>query len=308
MGEGKITTDGNFTVSGKDSVYVDSDLHIGGDLSLNSDGEIVLDLSNMGDISKENLHINFLDHFNKDTAGGGAINVGGYKEGSSFSGDFMIGLDMWEDATTPGEEGAFNLDKYDVTQDDIDNASGLNGKKPHKLVEDINALNIDGVSGTAQEHTFIWVENAEQLAGIQQYKNEHKDSGILGYNFALKDNIDASSIENYEGIASGTESNGRAQAFTGTFDGRGFAIIGLDVNRVIDKNGNEATKDVANAGIFGNIGVVRDEEGKVVQTGTVKDLGVYSSKFTGGDTAGAIAGRSEGTITGITTLGNRVDD
>ena len=35
--------------SGKDSVYVDSDLHIGGDLSLNSDGEIVLDLSNMGD-------------------------------------------------------------------------------------------------------------------------------------------------------------------------------------------------------------------------------------------------------------------
>ena len=303
MGEGKITTDGNFTVSGKDSVYVDSDLHIGGDLSLNSDGEIVLDLSNMGDISKENLHINFLDHFNKDTAGGGAINVGGYKEGSSFSGDFMIGLDMWEDATTPGEEGAFNLDKYDVTQDDIDNASGLNGKKPHKLVEDINALNIDGVSGTAQEHTFIWVENAEQLAGIQQYKNEHKDSGILGYNFALKDNIDASSIENYEGIASGTESNGRAQAFTGTFDGRGFAIIGLDVN----DNGTTDGKYVKDAGIFGNIGVVRDEEGEVVQTGTVKDLGVYSSKFTGGDTAGAIAGRSEGTITGITTLGNRVE-
>ena len=303
MGEGKITTDGNFTVSGKDSVYVDSDLHIGGDLSLNSDGEIVLDLSNMGDISKENLHINFLDHFNKDTAGGGAINVGGYKEGSSFSGDFMIGLDMWEDATTPGEEGAFNLDKYDVTQDDIDNASGLNGKKPHKLVEDINALNIDGVSGTAQEHIFIWVENAEQLAGIQKYKNEHKDSGILGYNFALKDNIDASSIENYEGIASGTESNGRAQAFTGTFDGRGFAIIGLDVN----DNGTTDGKYVKDAGIFGNIGVVRDEEGEVVQTGTVKDLGVYSSKFTGGDTAGAIAGRNEGKITGITTLGNRVE-
>ena len=61
------------------------------------------------------------------------------------------------------------------------------------------------------------------------------------------------------------------------------------------------------AGIFGNIGVVRDEEGEVVQTGTVKDLNVYSSKFTGGDTAGAIAGRSEGTITGITTLGNRVE-
>ncbi len=303
MGEGKIDTQGDFTVSGKESVCVDSDLHIGGDLNLNSDGEIVLDLSNMGDISKENLHINFLDHFNKNTAGGGAINVGGYKEGSSFSGDFMIGLDMWEDATTPGEEGAFNLDKYDVTQDDISNSSGLEDKQPHKLVEDINELNIDGVSGTAQDHTFIWVENAEQLAGIQQYKNEHKDSGILGYNFALKDNIDASSIENYEGIASGTESNGSAQAFTGTFDGRGFAIIGLDVNN----DGTTDGKYVKDAGIFGNIGVVRDEKGKVVQTGTVKDLGVYSLKFTGGDTAGAIAGRSEGTITGITTLGNRVE-
>lgn len=312
MGDGKITTDGNFTVSGKDSVYVDSDLHIGGDLNLNNDGEIVLDLSNMGDISKENLHINFLDHFNKNTSGGGAINVGGYKEGSSFSGDFMIGLDMWEDPATPGEEGAFNLDKYDVTQDDIDNASGLKGKEPHKLVEDINALNIDGVSGTAQEHTFILVENAEQLAGIQKYKDDkdkdNEKTNILSYNFALKDNIDASSIKDYTGIASNKEADGKTdEKFTGTFDGRGFAIIGLDVNRVIDKNGNEATKDVANAGIFGNIGVVRNEEGKVVQTGTVKDLGVYSSKFTGGDTAGAIAGRSEGTITGITTLGNRVE-
>ena len=308
MGEGKITTGGNFTVSGKDSVYVDSDLHIGGDLNLNSDGEIVLDLSNMGDISKENLHINFLDHFNKNTAGGGAINVGGYKEGSSFSGDFMIGLDMWEDATTPGEEGAFNLDKYDVTKDDISNSSGLKGKEPHKLVEDINALNIDGVSGTAQEHTFIWVENAEQLAGIQKYKNDKDKLGektnILSYNFALKDNIDASSIENYEGIASKVDADGKpTEAFTGTFDGRGLAIIGLDVN----DNGTTEGKDVKDAGIFGNIGVVRNEEGEVVQTGTVKDLGVYSSKFTGGDTAGAIAGRSEGTITGITTLGNRVE-
>ena len=308
MGEGKIDTQGDFTVSGKDSAYVDSDLHIGGDLSLNSDGEIVLDLSNMGNISKENLHINFLDHFNKNTADGGAINVGGYKEGSSFSGDFMIGLDMWEDPATPGEEGAFNLDKYDVTQVDISNSSGLKGKKPHKLVEDINALNIDGVSGTAQEHTFIWVENAEQLAGIQKYKNDKDKLGektnILSYNFALKDNIDASSIENYEGIASKVDRDGKpTEAFTGTFDGRGFAIIGLDVNN----DGTADEKNVKDAGIFGNIGVVRNEEGEVVQTGTVKDLGVYSSKFTGGDTAGAIAGRSEGTITGITTLGNRVE-
>ena len=295
MGEGKIETQGSLSVSGKESVYIDSDLHIGGNLDLNSDGEIVLDLSNMGNISKENLHINFLDHFNnKNTANGGTIKVGGYKEGSSFSGDFMIGLDMWEDATTPGEEGAFNLDKYNVTQDDINDAdenSGLKDKEPHELVKDINELNIDGVSGTAQDHTFIWVDSAEQLAGIQQYKNKNGESGILGYNFALKDNIDASSIENYEGIASKVDENGTpTEAFTGTFDGRGFAIIGLDVTK--DENDDAPV----NAGIFGTIG----------GEGTVKDLNVYSSHFTGQDTAGAIAGRNEGTITGVTTLGNTV--
>ena len=81
------------------------------------------------------------------------------------------------------------------------------------------------------------MDGAEQLAGIQQYKNDTDKLGqktdILAYNFALKDNIDASSIEDYEGIASGTlTADGKpAQAFTGTFDGRGFAIIGLDVNR-----------------------------------------------------------------------------
>ena len=76
MGEGKIDTQGDFTVSGKDSVYVDSDLHIGGDLNLNSDGEIVLDLSNMGNIGKDNLHNSFLDHFKNDGTEGQRHNQG----------------------------------------------------------------------------------------------------------------------------------------------------------------------------------------------------------------------------------------
>ena len=293
MGEGKIDTQGDFTVKGKDSVYVDSDLHIGGDLNLNSDGEIVLDLSNMGNIGttpeekKDHLHENFLDHFkNGGTEGKGTIKVGGV-ENAVNADNFMIAIDMWD-----YQNNEFDLDKYDRDTNDT-------------LAGDIDKLKIN-IGGndkvTARDHTFIWVDGAEQLAGIQKYKNDKDKLGektnILSYNFALKDNIDASSIEDYEGIASNVDGDGKpTEAFTGTFDGRDFAIIGLDVNRVIDDDGNETTNDVANAGIFGTIGT----------GGTVKDLNVYSSKFTGGDTAGAIAGRNEGEITGITTLGNRVE-
>ncbi len=304
MGEGKIETPGSLSVSGKESVYVDSDLHIGGDLNLNSDGEIVLDLSNMGNIGttpdekKHHLHDNFLDHFGKD--GTGAINVsGGGADG------FMIALDMWD-----YDKNEFDLEKYDIDENNT-------------LAGDINNLQIAGVNGEARDHTFIWVDSAEQLAGIQKYKDANdkeieegktqEATHILEYNFALKDNIDASSIKNYTGIASNKEADGQTdEKFTGTFDGRGFAIIGLDAT----KDGDGDTP--VNAGIFGTIGErikvdennnpILDEDGnEIVIQGTVKDLNVYSSQFTGQDTAGAIAGRNEGgLITGVTTLGNTV--
>ena len=287
MGEGRIETALDFTVSGKESVYVDSDLHIGRHLNLKSDGEIVLDLSNMGDISKENLHNNFLDHFKKDDAGrsDGAINVYGVENAANLD-NFMIALDMWD-----YQNNKFDLEKYDVAEDEYD------GVDEHDLVDDLNALNISGVT-KAQDHTFIWVDGAEQLKGIQAYKDmkdgEQEETSILSYNFALKDDIDASQLENYKGIAADKD-----EVFSGTFDGRGFRIIGLDAN-------DDGTKKVDNAGIFGTIGVARDTGGKITQTGIVKDLSVYSSHFTGEDTAGAIAGRNEGEITGVVTFGNEV--
>ena len=299
MGAGRIETEGNFTVSGKDSVYVDSDLHIGGDLNLNSDGEIVLDLSNMGNIGttpeekKNHLHENFLDHFKKDgTDGKGTIKVGGV-ENAVNADNFMIAIDMWD-----YQNNKFDLDKYDRGDDDT-LAGDINSLKITMDGIELGAEKTEYADDSAKNHTFIWVDSAEQLKGIQQYKNDNAESSILSYNFALKDNIDASSIEDYEGIASKVDGDGKpTEAFTGTFDGRGFAIIGLDANlKKINEGGTDDRKDVANAGIFGNIGY----------GGTVKDLNVYSSKFTGGDTAGAIAGRSEGTITDVKTLGNRVE-
>ena len=290
MGAGRIETGGNFTVSGKESVYVDSDLHIGGDLNLNSDGEIVLDLSNMGNIGKDNLHDSFLDHFKNDgTEGKGTIKVGGV-ENAVNADNFMIAIDMWD-----YQNNEFALDKYDRSDDDT-------------LAGDIDKLKINIGSNdkvTARDHTFIWVDGAEQLNGIQAYKDKYSASQILSYNFALKGDVDASQLTNYNPIGSGTTTvtgeDGKdteiENKFTGTFDGRGFRIIGLDVNHGgKDDNGNTVVKKHDDAGVFGTVG----------EDGTVKDLGIYSSHITGEDTAGAVAGRNEGTITGVTTFGNEV--
>ncbi len=290
MGTGCIETGGDFTVSGKDSVYVDSDLHIGRDLNLNSDGEIVLDLSNMGNIGMDNLHDSFLDHFKNDgTEGRGTIKVGGV-ENAVNADNFMIAIDMWN-----YQNNEFDLDKYDRDTNDT-------------LAGDIDKLKIN-IGGndkvTARDHTFIWVDGAEQLNGIQAYKDKYSASQILSYNFALKGDVDASQLTNYNPIGSGTTTvtgdDGKATTienkFTGTFDGRGFRIIGLDVNHGgKDDNGNTVVKKHDDAGVFGTVG----------EGGTVKDLGIYSSHITGEDTAGAVAGRNEGTITGVTTFGNEV--
>ncbi len=254
LSTGQVVSGGSFSVSGGESVYVDSDLHIGKDLTLNSDGEIVLDLSNMGIISKENLHQNFLDHFKKD----GDVKVtGGGADG------FILALDMWD-----AQLGRFKFDKYDTE---------------HTLTSDLESLNIL-INGTkaesAKDYTHVWVNNANQLKGIQEYAADNSEA--LTYNFALKDNIDATELENYEAI-------GGDEGFSGTFDGRGFRIIGL--------NASATDENDASSGIFSTL------------SGTVKDLRVYASKFFGGanENAGVIAASNEGTITGVTTFGNRVE-
>lgn len=94
--------------------------------------------------------------------------------------------------------------------------------------------------------------------------------------------VDASKVTDYKAIG------GSGTAYTGTFDGRDYRIIGLNVE---NQNGSNA-----NAGVFGVIG----------EKGTVENLRVYSSKITGTDTAGAIAGINNGTIQNVTTIGNDV--
>lgn len=277
--EGLITTGGDLNVTGTGDVYVDSDLDIGGDLTLtgnSENSEVVLDLTNIGQVQAKNgtvdnavtgLH-NFMHHFS-DTTGGGTQAGNKTISLNSASGDSKITVDMWD-----YENDKFDLEKYDETI-----AGG------HTFRDELNNLNLKvdnaGVAkDKVKDHIYIWVSDSEQLKGIQDYVNSGVEnaSDALGFNYSLKGDINASDVTDYEAI-------GGTTGFTGTFDGHGNRIIGLKVN---NNNGN--------AGIFSTVG----------EGGVVKNVNIYSGNFTGGTSAGAVAGMNSGRIENVTGFGNTV--
>lgn len=260
-GEGLITSGGNLNVSGTGDVYVDSDLDIGGDMTLSgagADSEVVLDITNIGQVQAKNGKVsnniaglnNFLNHFSKN-----AISFGNTE-------DAKITVNMW-----------------------VDNELNL-GKFGDDFTDKLNNLEITEANDkTAQDLTHIWVSNGEQLKGIQEATEAN--NAILGYNFALKGDINASHVEDYKAIG------GENGEFTGTFDGRGNRIIGLDTTK--DSSGGN-TNSMTNAGIFSTVG----------EGGVVKDVNIYSGTFTGTTNAGSVAGVNNGRIEGVVTFGNTI--
>ena len=277
--QGLITTGGDLTVTGTGDVYVDSDLDIGGDLTLEgtgADSEVVLDITNIGQVQAKNelaentdskvtaaekLH-EFMHHFenaNADTDNLITLN--------SASGDAKLAVDMWD-----GKK--FDLEKFDTTD--------ANGTE-HEFKTEIDSMNVTvngeelGEKGNkhVKDYTYIWVSDGDQLKGIQQSVKVNND--FLDFNFALKNDINASDIGN------GYEAIGGTTGYNGTFDGRGNRIIGLTVSG-------------DNAGIFSTVG----------EGGVVKDINIYSGTFTGTTTAGAVAGVNKGRMEGIVTFGNTV--
>lgn len=197
---------------------------------------------------------------------------------NAASGDAKLTVDMWVENTNGS--GQFNFEKYDT------NFPGTNDK--HTFKEELNNLNfaINGDMGNASESVYVEVSTGEQLKAIQ-----NAGSKALGYNYALMGDINASDVEDYVAIGTGNEIG-----FTGTFDGRGNRIIGLNVS------GDDA-------GIFSTVGTntVNNNDGTTTTyTGTVKDVNIYSGTFTGKTTAGAVAGENNGRIEGIVTFGNTV--
>ena len=274
LGTGSVSTAGEFKVTGGvagedgklsgGSVYVDSDLSgTTGNINLSAGGEVLLDITNIAKANSDGLFDNGKEELHEFLAN--------YKEGgdhkitlNSANDDEIIAIDMWNDISNKFDLGQFD-DKYTPDNTFRNAIRGL---------------------GDLASKTHIWISDADQLKGIQEYAENplFPDTQILTYNFALKGNIDASALEDYKAI-------GGEAGYSGTFDGRDFRIIGLNTNTTSEQD--------ASSGIFGKL------------TGTVKDLRVYASKFFGGanENAGVIAAEvaDNGTITGVTTFGNRVE-
>lgn len=271
-GEGIVTTGGNLEVTASGDIYMDSDLKVGGGLTLTSPGEMVLDLTNIGQVQADKglvtdaltgLH-EFMHQFE---TGGNTIS---FRTNTSdgTAADAKLTVDMWND-----KKNAYDLTKYDTND--------------HTFKAELDQLNftVQGdEAASAAKYTYIWVSTGEQLAGIQQAADTNPD--FLGYNFALKNDIDASQVQDYKAIGMGSE-------YKGTFDGRDHRIIGLKMEAEKDSDGNGS----GNAGIFDTIG----------KNGTVEDLRVYSGTFTGTANAGAVAGVNNGNISNVTTFGNVVE-
>lgn len=287
VGNGLIQSAGGLTLEAMNSgsIFVDTMLDIGGNLSLTSGGEMLLDFSNIGS-NNEFFHRDFLDHFKDhglDTD---------HRIIVSGNGEFIIALDMWVEAESSDETDRFVLTRYDVTKQDAENW----GVSPHTFSEDLGALNLfvnneeERVTNGALDYTSIWISSAEQLNAINAYKKDESGSGILGYNFALKNDIDASQLDDFVpiGIVADTDGVIKDLGFSGTFNGRDYRIIGLTAKA------STSVSTSSNTGLFSTL------------LGTVKNLNIYASRFEGIDTAGAVAGKNSGVIDNVTTLGNYV--
>ena len=279
---GLITTNGDLKVQANSDVFVDSDLALGGSLTLESTGEhseVVLDITHIGQVQARQGTTadsvtglsQFMDHFSDANGPSIALNAA--------SGDAKFAVDLWDETA-----GKYTFEKFGSQFGLRDKFNSMNA-----------AVNGQSIAQEEGVHTnnfmYLWVNSAEQLQGIQTFYKNGLDGGsndteALHYNYALKQDINASNLTGYTAIGTGSD------GYMGTFDGRGHHIIGLDAAKGSDGN----VQSVEHAGIFSQIGA----------SGTVKNVNIYSSTFDGTKTSGAVAGVNEGTIAQVNTFGNTI--
>lgn len=282
--KGKIETKGNLTVSSSGDILVDSDLKIGdpkigdpkiaGRINLIGNGSgsnIILDLSNIGGELQGNEKIKalhaFIDAHTKEETGIYGNNAG--------TRPMRITFNLWDNI-----KGDLNFDKNDLKNEDGTTV---------KIAEKLKNLYVESAGTTYKGNNirniiYTWISNAEELNSLQRVAENLNDGrDALSYNYILKNDIDASGLVNAANSTYNTIGRGK-KAFTGTFDGDGHTIVGLQ----------------AKGGIFGKLG-----SGAVV-----KNINIASSVFTGnniGDSVGAVAAENNGgSISGISGYGNTI--
>lgn len=286
--KGKIETKGNLTVSSSGNILVDSDIKIAGSINLSGaevpDGsgdvyvnDITLDLSNIGGELKGNEKVKAVHDF---IGAHSTAETGIYGNNNSELTDgkrpMKITFDIWnDDYEIGGVTGNLDYAKYDLpTTTLIDKLKSLYVESAGTTYKGDNIRNV----------IYAWISNAEELNSLQRVAENLKDRNALSYNFVLKNDIDASGLVDAAGNSTYNTIGGGTTAFTGTFDGDGHTIVGLQ----------------AKGGIFGKLG-----SGAVV-----KNINIASSVFTGiniGDSVGAVAAENNGgSISGISGYGNTV--
>ena len=278
--KGKIETKGNLTVSSSGDILVDSDLNVAGSINLRGNGSgsnITLDLSNIGGELQENEKIKalhaFIDAHTKEETG-----IYGNTAGNR---PMKITFNLWDDnCTVDNIKGNLNFEKNDLKNEDgttvkmADKLKNLYVESAGTIYKGSNIRNI----------IYTWISNAEELNSLQRVAENLNDRDALSYNYILKNDIDASGLVDAQGKSTYNTIGGGATEFTGTFDGDGHTIVGLQ----------------ANGGLFGKLGT-----GAVV-----KNINIASSVFTGkntNDSVGAVAAENNGgTISNISGYGNTV--
>ncbi|WP_293822236.1 filamentous hemagglutinin N-terminal domain-containing protein [uncultured Phascolarctobacterium sp.] len=290
--KGKIETKGNLTVSSSGDILVDSDLNVAGSINLSGaevpDGsgevyvnDITLDLSNIGGELEGNAKVKALHKFiDAHTTAATGIYGSNNSELTDDTRSMKITFDLWDDDYEVDDiKGNLNFAKNDLTE---------NGTTV-KVVDKLKNLYVESAGENyagdkIRNVIYTWISNAEELNSLQRVAENLTDRDALSYNYVLKNDIDASGLVDPAGKSTYNTIGSGNTAFTGTFDGDGHTIVGLQ----------------ANGGLFGKLG-----SGAVV-----KDINIVSSVFTGKDTGasvGAVAAENNGgKISGVSGYGNTV--
>ena len=291
--KGKIETKGNLTVSSSGDILVDSDLDIAGSINLSGaevpDGsgdvyvnDITLDLSNIGGELQGNDKVKALHDF---IGAHSTAKTGIYGNNNSELTDgkrpMKITFNLWDDNCTVDEiKGNLNFEKNDLKNEDGTTV---------KIADKLKNLYVESAGTTykgdnIRDVIYTWISNAEELNSLQRVAENLNGRDALSYNYILKNDIDACGLVDAAGNSTYNTIGSGTKAFTGTFDGDGHTIVGLQ----------------AKGGIFGQLG-----SGAVV-----KNINIASSVFTGnniGDSVGAVAAENNGgSISGISGYGNTI--
>ena len=142
--------------------------------------------------------------------------------------------------------------------------------------EDATDTVIAEVNGNdfTEKNGYMWVENVYQLQAI----NNKIADGHQSYNYALRNEIDASATE-FEPIG------GKNNPFEGKFDGLGFSIKGLRINK----------GTASHVGLFGH-----------ASGGSIKNVTLEGGTIQGADNVGGIVGRADNVLLDNLTNGANV--